>query len=154
VQKVNTSLLVDGVRGLDTVNVGLNGRLDGILAPVQIQNLGAWSMLNVDDSADTLARTVTFAGKYGTINGLAPATISYRKQDLAALDVRGGSGNNTYNVLNTDQSTIAGGSPTTLHTGAGQNSVNVSATTGRLFIDSQSADNQITVGGAQGQAGS
>lgn len=158
VQQVKTSLLVDGVRGRDTVNVGLSGKLDGIAAQVQIMNSGNWSLINVDDSADSLRRTLTFgiSGKYGTISGFEPppGQIIYRKQDLAALDFRGGSGNNTYNVQNTPQSTIAGGSPTTLHAGSGQNAVNVYATTGRLLIDSQSADNRITIGGAQGQAGS
>jgi len=157
IQQVNTFVLVNGQRGLDTVNFGLNGNMQGIAAPVQVLNTGAWSTLNLDDSANTLPRAVSLdaIGTFGTISGLAPAVISYRKQDLAALNVSGGSGNNVFDILNTAQSTIAGGSPTTLLAGNGLfDAINVLGTTGPLFVDPQSNFNQITIGGQSGPGGS
>src|SRR5262245_14121826 len=45
--------------GSDTVNVGNAGNVQGILGAVTIQNSNSTDTLNVDDSADTMARTAT-----------------------------------------------------------------------------------------------
>src|SRR5262249_50025802 len=70
--------------GPDTVNVGdpsSSGSVQGILAPVWVQDPPSYTTLNVNDSADTTAEkatlsTSTFNGaSYGCITGLAPAGI-------------------------------------------------------------------------------
>jgi hypothetical protein len=156
VQQTQTPLLINGQRGRDNVTVGITGSVQAINALLTIANSGAWSAVTLDDSKDRIGRSVamTNLGSYSYITGLAPARIALRQHDLSALDVRLGSGVNNFNVQDTPLSTIVGGALTTVHTGTGLNDVNVYATTGRLRIDSQSLDNQITIGGAQGQAGS
>jgi hypothetical protein len=149
IQRTSSPLTVNGQRGADVVNVGRGNSVQGIRGQLMVMNLGNWSTLNIDDSADTTPRTVTMSvtGSYGKMTGLAPASILYRKQDLRALNVWGGSGNNTFDIMDTAQSTIPGGSPTTLNAGSGFDSVNVFATTGPLFVDPQGNYNFVTIGG-------
>src|SRR5207253_2629129 len=137
-------------------NVGEAGSVQGITAQVNVANAGNWSTLNVDDSADATPRTVNLSvsGNFGNISGLAPAVIQYRKNDLRALNVWGGNDNNTFNIYDTVQSTIAGGSPTTLHAGAGFDVINVLGTTGPLVVDPQNNYNHVTFGGPAGLGGS
>ena len=76
--------------GTDTVNVGNGGSVQGILAAVNIQNPPSYNTINVNDSADTTARTVTLStyssGGYnwGSITGLAPAAINYKYSDTSS----------------------------------------------------------------------
>jgi hypothetical protein len=66
-----------------------------------------------------------------SLTGLAPAAINFAPDSLAALNIVGGSGNNTYTVVNTPASTnVTGlrGNPTVLATGSGDDTVNVLAT--------------------------
>jgi hypothetical protein len=154
IEQTHTDVVVNGQKGADVVNVGKAGSVQGIARQLTVTNTGNWSTLNVDDAADTLPRTVTLnVGSYATIGGLAPGLIRFRRQDLRALNIRGGSGGNTFDILNTAQSTIPGGSPTTLFSGAGSDIVNVFATTGALVIDPQAGGNQITIGGRLNQQG-
>jgi hypothetical protein len=156
IKRAAANTTVNGQNGADTVNVGSNGTIRGIIAPVHITNAGNWSTINLDDSSDTFSRNVTLnvAGNLGTINGLAPATISYRRQDLRALNVWAGNGDDTIDVMNTAQSTIPGGSPTAVYAGDGFDGINVFGTTGPLVIDPQGSFNTITIGGRPGPGGS
>jgi hypothetical protein len=155
IERSNVPVTVNGQAGADTVHLGASGSVQAILGQVTVSNLGNWSTLNIDNSNDTLPRTVTMdvGATYGTMDGLAPARIRYRQRDVRALNVWGGSGNNRFDILNTVLSTIPEGSPTTLFAGAGLDTVNVVATTGPLTIDPQNNDNQITLGSRTGQSG-
>jgi hypothetical protein len=120
------------VDGTDTVNVGSNGSVQGILAPVSIRSEYDVRQitLNVDDSADATARTVmlysfTPAGDstWGTITGLAPAAINYRYFDISSLHVTTGLGADRVDVLAT-------GVPTYLSSSGGADTVNVGVSGG------------------------
>ena len=119
---VPTSLSTSG--GHDTVNVGNAGSVQGILGALTIQNPPSFNTINVDDSADTTARTVTLStfvsggASWGSITGLAPAAINYKYADTSGVNITTGSGNDTVNVLAT-------GVPTNLSTGGGHDTVNV-----------------------------
>jgi len=90
---VNTSAHIaidvyDG--GSDTVNVGGAGSVQGILAAVNIENRSSLDTINIDDAADTTARTVTLSTftsggtPWGSITGLAPAAINFDYADTSS----------------------------------------------------------------------
>jgi hypothetical protein len=88
----------------DTVNVGLNGSVQGIRGALTITNPPSFTTIHVDDSADATSRTVAVgngASGYGLIHGLAPADISFKYADTASVTVVTGTGGNTVNVLAT-----------------------------------------------------
>jgi hypothetical protein len=127
--------------GSDTVTVG-NGTLAGIRGPVYVTNPPSYTALTIDDSADTTARNVTVSG--GAITGLAPAAIYYQQYDLKSLTVYGGSGANNFTVAGTPANAL--GFATTLHSGAGYNTVNVQGTDGPLNVVGGGYDDVVTVG--------
>src|SRR5262245_26991932 len=102
---------VNGQADVGAVNLGGKAGIgaQGIVAPVSLTNLGAKDFtgsphfydLTVDDSANPFGRTVTLnAGTdTGTITNLATGPISFDESGLGNLDIKGGSGNNTFNVL-------------------------------------------------------
>ena len=100
-----TNLSTSG--GHDTVNVGNAGSVQGILGTLSIQNPPSFDTINVNDSADTAARTVTLStfasggANWGSITGLAPAAINYKYADTSGVNITTGSGNDTVNVLAT-----------------------------------------------------
>ena len=87
---VATNLSTRG--GHDTVNVGNAGSVQGILGTLTIQNPPSFNTINVDDSADTVARTVTLStfivggANWGSITGLAPAAINYKYDDTTSVN--------------------------------------------------------------------
>jgi hypothetical protein len=110
--------------GSDTVNVGSGGSVQGILASVTLQNPPIFNTINVNDSADMTARTVTLSthssggSNWGSITGLAPAAINYRYRDTSSVNLTTGSGSDTVDVLAT-------GVPTNITNGGWADVVNV-----------------------------
>jgi hypothetical protein len=90
-----------------TVNVGDAGSVQQILGPLTITNPPSFTTVNVDDSADTTARTVRLdtvtigSSDYGRITGLAPAAILYKYADTSSVTVQTGTGGATVNVVAT-----------------------------------------------------
>jgi len=149
IQRTKTSVTVNGQNGADTVNAGVNGDMQGINALVTIGNAGAWSAVNLDDSADPVARNVTLDNVSGVarVTGLAPAIIRVRTSDLSALTIAGGGGNDTFAIVDTPLSkTFPGGTVTNLRTGGGDDTVNVRATTGKIAIQTQAGANTVNIG--------
>jgi hypothetical protein len=104
--------------GSDTVNLGSGGSVQNINGYVRIENPPSFNTINIDDSGDGTARTVTVGSftpsndsPFGYILGLAPAEIDYEYADTTSVTLRGGSGGNTWNVKGTAQTTniVAGG---------------------------------------------
>jgi hypothetical protein len=94
-----------GSNGGDTVNVGNAGSVQGILGELNIDNPLSFTTVNIDDSADTTARTVTLDTftpaadtPWGSVTGLAPASINYRYGDTQSVSITTGSGADTVNV--------------------------------------------------------
>ena len=69
------------------------------------------------------------------------------------MNIRGGSGNNTYDIFDTFPSSAPRIWLTTLYAGAGFDTVNVIGTTSALVVDPQGSDNSITIGGRAGDRG-
>ncbi len=125
----------------DTVNVGNGGSVAGILGTLYLQNPPAYNTLNVNDSSDTTARTVTLSSytpsgdsAWGSITGLAPAAIDYRYADTTTFNLTTGSGGDTVNVQTT-------GVATNLYSLGAQtvvvgNNASVAGIDGTLFVDS------------------
>jgi hypothetical protein len=107
-------------QGSDTVNIGHDGTVQDNLGDITIENPPRLTDIVVDDSADTTARTITLgtftpAGDtaFGSITGLAPATINYEFNDTNSLTIKtGNSGGNVVNVQATGTTTnVIGNAP-------------------------------------------
>ncbi|MFO0841083.1 MAG: trypsin-like serine protease [Gemmataceae bacterium] len=147
---------INGQDGEDEVHVGESGSMRTIAATLTISNDDDWSTVNLDNSKELLPGTVTLdtGGIYATVGGLAArGLIRIAEQDLRALNIFSGGGTDTFEVRDTAQSTIPGGSPTTIYTTL-FDTVNVHGTTGPLFLDLQGGRNQVTVGGRANESGS
>jgi hypothetical protein len=117
-----------GVGGSDTVNVGNGGLVQGILAPVTIQNSSNFDTINVDDSADPFFHFVTLSNPvpgWGWITGLAPAPILYTYANTSSVHLTTGFGGDTVNVLATGDKGLATGVATYLSSNGGADTVNV-----------------------------
>jgi hypothetical protein len=139
------SVVVAGQGAADTVNVGLAGSVQGILGEVFVGGSSRVITVNVDDHADTVARSVTMDHEVNPdttdITGLAPGVIKYNDVGVLTVNVKGGSGGNSFTIANTGR-----GEATFLNTGAGTDTVNVERTSGSLSIDAQGGTNAINVG--------
>jgi hypothetical protein len=137
-------------QGVDTVNIGHDGTVQDNQGDISIDNPPSFTTINVDDSADNVARTVTLDrftpsgySTFGSIVGLAPATISYEYADTGAVNVSTGTGGATVNVRAT-------GTNTTL-IGHGFNTVNVGSNgsvgsiVGHLALENPPSFNTINV---------
>jgi hypothetical protein len=103
--------------GMDTVNVGYKGSVQGILARVYFDSYYVYGAeapsveLDLDDSADNtsgrlvvLSNGSTYKGGTpyaGDITGLAPATITYVYSSISSIRVAMGPGANTVSVRGT-----------------------------------------------------
>jgi hypothetical protein len=150
VQGTTGLLNIDNNGGSDTVTVGSmapsrGGTVANILGTVSASGPGA-TQLAVDDSGDTMARTATLGD--GCLVGLAPATIDWQVTNsntgVVGLTVYGGSGGNTWDVPNT--SNLLKG--TLLQTGGGNDTVNVQATTGSLYVENNGGQDTVVVSSA------
>jgi hypothetical protein len=132
--------------GSDTVNVGSGGSVQGIVGALYVENPPWYTTLNIDDSSDQAARTVTLStftppgdSPWGSITGLSPAAISYEYADTSSVHLITGPGANTIDVLATGF-----GVPTYLSSSGGTETVNVGdpvyfytgGIQGDLYIDS------------------
>jgi hypothetical protein len=126
-----------------------NGNMQGITAPV---SLGANQNVTLDDRNDPTGQNVTMNASPGgifsagtiTVAGLARfATISFNTDSLGFTEyfVRGGTGHNTFNILNTI------GLVADLNTGLGSDTVNVLGTSAtRLSIEGFNGFDTINIG--------
>jgi acrosin len=149
VQATSTPVSIDGDAGNDTVTIGsmapsLGGTLTNIAGPVSVSNTSGSTQLIVDDSGDSTGRTATITNS--SLTGLSPAAISYSSPGLFgpgvnSLEVDGGSGGNTFNILST-----AAGTPVSIFSGTGNDAVNVQATSGSVAIDGENGQDVVTIG--------
>jgi hypothetical protein len=127
---------------------GLGGTLANINGPVYVSAVPG-SNLIVDDGGDTTSRAATlttslFGGllPFMTLTGMSPASINWSMNpiDSPSVAIDGGSGGNSFNVLNT------GPSPTTIHAGLGNDFVHVQSTTGPLNLDNNCGSDTALIG--------
>lgn len=107
VKRTTGGLSVAGQSGLDLINVTNNGSAQGIKAPLFVNNQFGLTTLLVNDTASTAPRNVVLDADVnpadhstatGRVNGLAPAQISYRLNDVQTLSLSTGSGNDSFAV--------------------------------------------------------
>ncbi len=146
VQDTRVPLSLEGHSDSTSVNIGNAGRVQSIQGPVMITNPLHHIALTVDDSNDTMARTVAMsiasANGNGTIHVSGSADITYTSSDTRWVAVNGGSGGNTFTITET---MIIG--ETDVSAGRGtQNTVNVQATAGPLTVNLQGSADRLNVG--------
>jgi hypothetical protein len=144
VEKTTVDLSINAGSGGGGVNVGSAGSVQNIMGVVSLSGIGIGIL--VDDSNDPttgLAPTLSAS----SLTGLAPATIDYSQAQLAALDVRGGSGGDRFTVTGTPFN-VPYNPLTTLQAGSGgaSDTVNVRATVGRLVIGQGRGNSTVTIG--------
>jgi hypothetical protein len=144
---------VHGDAGDDTVKIGNPDGVREITANVTVDNTFGSTNLVIDDSGDAQPRFVTqdSLGLEFSVTGLAPATISYSGQDMRSVQIDGGNGDNTFNVLDTFTSLQAGigaAFATKIDVGNGHDTFNVRGNTGDLVIDTGGSRSLVNVGDA------
>jgi hypothetical protein len=129
--------------GYDSVYVG-TGTLAGINGAVNVSGAGP-TYLYVQDYSDTTARTATLAGTY--LMGLSSGLIGWTPSSTAMggvtyLKITGSSAGSTYNVSDTPILLYS----TDLVTGAGNDTINISGTTGVLNLGNMGGFDTVNVG--------
>ena len=129
--------------GSDTVNVG-NGTLAGINGTVDVSGAGS-TALSILDGNDTTSRSATLTGNY--LMGLSTGTISWAASSTAMggviyLRIAGSSAGSTYNVTDTPNALH----PTDLVTGVGNDTVNITGTTGTLNVSNAGGYDTVNLG--------
>jgi len=147
VEALSSGLSVIGKGGQDTVTVGNNNSLAGIVAPLGVSNQGGSTRLNILGSADNYDHTVTigstaFFGDY--IAGMAPAPIFFDHTGISSVALATGNGADTFNIVYAEV-------PMTI-TALGVDTVNVTSTgpNGSLDLNLGAGRNQVTVGTGYG----
>jgi hypothetical protein len=132
------SLFVQGHIGVDRVNLGNAGRLQDIQGKLEIENANSFAALVLDDSADTVARTVRMSVPgAGVISGLLPQDLLYDPTHVSSLTVRGGNGGSQGNTFTIDDT--AATATTEVDTGTSTDRVFVHNTHGPLTLNSRGA---------------
>ena len=156
VRATTGTLYVDGGGGIDNVQIGstmplLGGSLAGIKGAVHVSDAAGASYLYIDDGGDTAGRSATMNdGSLTWTSYAAPiywTPTSTTTGGVYDLTIQGGSGNNTWTILNTSDFLFT----TDLDSGGG--SVNVAGTTGRLSIFGGKLQSYVSVGTGDSLAG-
>ena len=121
-----------------STNIGDNGLVQGITAPVSIKGDPFNDAVTVDDSSDTQDQSGVIVKEDGTY-GLAPAAITYTRGTLDALTIKGGSAD-TFQVVGTLTVEDTTNATTTIDTGSGTDTINVQGTTANLVINGPGLD--------------
>jgi hypothetical protein len=140
VQATSGTTTVNTGTGTNTINIGskeptTGGVLNNILGALTINGSGNDTM-NVDDTGSTAAKTGTLTAT--TLTGLNMAGITYN--GLAALNISLGSGGTVLLVSSTPAA------PTHINGGSGNDTFNVRATTGTLYLNGNGGNNVYNFG--------
>ncbi|AGA30390.1 beta strand repeat-containing protein [Singulisphaera acidiphila] len=126
------------VTGFDAVNAGTSptggpSTLQGIRQPLTIGvQLGQTTptSLTLDDSGGTVGRNWTIAP--ASVSGASPSPINWTSGQVGQLNIRGGSGGDSFTVNDTSAATR-------INPGAGSDSLAILGTTNALVIDESGA---------------
>jgi hypothetical protein len=154
IQATQCALDVINNGGADYVSVGsaapyAGGTLGGILGPINIAYSNGVVYLYVDDSGDKTGRTATLGAGSLTWTNYAPPitwipTSSGTYGGVNYLSVTGGSGGNTWTVNDTNQFYYN----TDLYPGTGHDAVNITKTTGTLWVRNDGGNDTVVLGSA------
>ncbi len=125
----------------NVIDVGSTAGLTPIAAGVLSNILGALNLVgggqdtaNVDDTGDASGRTGYLTSTQLTGLGMGSQGIAYSA--LALLNIKLGTGGNTFTIANT-----ASGTTTTVNSGTGSDTVNVQATSGPATVNTGGGSN-------------
>ena len=140
---VSTTVETDG--NSNVINVGSTAGVLPISAGVVSNILGHLNLMgggqdiaNIDDSGDKSGQVGSLTSTQLTGLGMGPQGITYAA--LALLNIKLGSGGNTFTVANT-----ASGTTTTVNSGTGSDTVNVTATSSPLTVNTQTGTDTVNV---------
>ena len=95
-------LTIHGTNGLDSVYLGdASGNAQQILTPVMVDNTAAYTSVWIDDSADSIGRSVAYS-KTG-ISGVAPGHIGWASNDVGSVRLYLGSGSDVVHVVSSNR---------------------------------------------------
>jgi len=124
IKATGITTFVDGQFDIGKATLGANGNAQGIQAPVIFSHFHGddLGVLVIDDSADTVGRNVSLNVVDGQVQatGLTPALVAYDNTGVDTLTLKGGSGGNTFTVVNAPTSGEDGLTMVQLFTGVGQ----------------------------------
>lgn len=120
--------------------------LNNIRGDIYVENKSDATFLEFQDENNIAARTFTIGHQFITFSG-SPAKIKYQGSNpslnVTGLEIRGGSGGNTYRMDNYQ----AKRTHTTIYAGASSDTVNVFGTSpGGLVIDGAGGIDQVNIG--------
>jgi hypothetical protein len=146
VQGTTGPLTITESTGHAIINVSNEAKVKGIKGDLSVVTLPVFGQgvdLIVDDTLDRDSHKVTISDK--SITGLAPASISYSGPNLKSLIIRGGFGDNTYDVTETPTSGIPGFA-VLLKGNHGKDHFTVTATTSPLTLDGNGGTDVVKLG--------
>jgi hypothetical protein len=140
VEGTTGALVIDRQGGNhDYINVSsAHNSLDYIKGDVSVYGNSNFSTLNVEDQANSASNVYTMTPGLVSVARPNVGRVIYGTLDNLVVD--GGSGDNVYNILNTQF-----GTNTTLNTGGGNDVVNVLNTTGPLTINAGGGNDVVNV---------
>jgi hypothetical protein len=106
---LGSALAIHGQNGNDAVSIGNAGNMQGIAAPVSVDNVLGTTTLSLDDSADATARTVSVTPT--RVSGASPQAITYA--NVPTLTLKGGAPSDVFSVTpsSTTSDNLVGGGP-------------------------------------------
>ena len=153
VEATTVPTTIVGGGGGESVIVGNNHSVQGILGAVTVEDHAALTSLTVDAGNDSPAAGVVvfnanLALNTGSITGLAPAAINFLPNEMYGLTVDGFNGAATYHVLNTGSN----GYTTFLDLARGSNTVAIVGSSGPVTINAAQGGNEFLAGDGTVQA--
>lgn len=156
-----TTFALNNSGGADIVNIGnaTNG-VQSIVSPVFIENNPSFTTLNINDSANTTARSayIEFSGtQWEYLNGLSPGTIYFDRVDIASVNITTGLAADSL-VVDANSETLV------LNSAGGQDSVQLGDSdflfgdgmdrmTGNITINNSPSFTHLTLSDSLGGAG-
>jgi hypothetical protein len=139
VQQTTGALDIDGLNGLDNVDVGnaTNG-LDGIHGKVTVRNWLSWSALTVNDTAGHTGRGWELSASKLTFtlaDSSNPGIIDWGPNDIRSLTINMSNGFNQFRVYDTPTSGWGLGLITTINASSTYDAIHVQKTSGHLIIN-------------------
>jgi hypothetical protein len=135
------------------VNIG-TGNVQPIRSSVTVTNTGGFSLVTVDDHADTQSARTVILYNNGAANGISTVVdgfptggdIFLRGSSLRSLTLRAGNLGNIFRIHDTPTSATPGGLRTTVSTGAGNDTVTIDGTTGPLYVEGAGGSDTVNIG--------
>jgi hypothetical protein len=119
VHAIDNALNIQGTSGADFVAITNTNSTAGILAPITVANSGAYTTIDVDDSAEAINRSGHFSAT--GLTGLTAYPVTWTQNDVNQVFAFFGSGDDVVHVASTPTNGVSGGPLTYISLGDGTN---------------------------------